>query len=109
MYRYETQYHDMTVDRGLDPRKIPHYPINDFMQSVAGRNLAGAAWDELAALQAKGAQAMQRAGHPCHISGLWCTRGDAALVSASWPLPRPRRWWQASTTPRTAPSSALGP
>ena len=57
MYRYETQYHDMTVDRGLDPRKIPHYPINDFMQSVAGRNLAGAAWDELAALQAKGAQA----------------------------------------------------
>ena len=60
MYRYETQYHDVTVDRGLDPRKIPHYPINDFMQSVAGRNLAGAAWDKIAAMQAQGAQAMQR-------------------------------------------------
>ena len=60
LYRYETQYHDVTVDSGLDPRKIPHYPINDFMQSVAGRNLAGAGWDVLAASQAKGAQAMQR-------------------------------------------------
>ena len=60
MYRYETQYHDMTVDTGLDPRKIAHYPINEFMQSVAGRNIAGAAWEQLAALQAKGAQAMQR-------------------------------------------------
>ena len=60
MYRSETQYHDVTVDSGLDPRKVPHYPIIDFMQSVAGRNLAGAAWDQLAAMQAKGAQAMQR-------------------------------------------------
>ena len=60
MYRYITQYHDMHQDRGLDPSKIPHYPINEFMQSVAGRNLAGAAWDQIAAMQAKGAQAMQR-------------------------------------------------
>ena len=61
MYRYVTQYHDL--DGGstqVDPSRIPSFPINDFMQSVAGRNLAGAAWDLIAQKQAQGAQAMQR-------------------------------------------------
>ena len=59
MYRYELQYDDISTTQ-LDPRKIPHYPINDALQSVGGRNIVGLPWDTLAAKQAQGAQAMLR-------------------------------------------------
>ena len=61
MYRVELQYHDIGPPEELDASKIPSYPLNDAMQSVAGRNIAGAAWDLLAAKQVQMEQAMQRA------------------------------------------------
>ena len=48
MYRPVKQYHDIGNPTEVDPNKIPSYPLNDAMQSVQGRNLAGAAWDLLA-------------------------------------------------------------
>ena len=59
MYRVELQYDDISTTQ-LDPRKIPHYPINEALQSVGGRNLVGLAWNALAEKQAQGAQAMLR-------------------------------------------------
>ncbi len=55
----ELQYDDISTTQ-LDPSKIPHYPINEALQSVGGRNLVGLPWDALAAKQAQGAQAMLR-------------------------------------------------
>jgi|AACY02.9.fsa_nt_gi hypothetical protein len=60
LYRVEAQYHDLTGSTTVDPSRIPSYPINDALRSVAGRNIAGAAWDYLAAKQAQAAQAMNR-------------------------------------------------
>ena len=60
LYRVEAQYHDLTGSTEVDPSRIPSYPINDALRSVAGRNIAGAAWDALAAKQASAAQAMMR-------------------------------------------------
>jgi hypothetical protein len=60
MYRVELQYDDISGSTQIDPRKIPHYPINDALRSVAGRNLVGLPWDALAAKQAQGSQAMLR-------------------------------------------------
>ncbi len=59
MYRVELQFDDVSTTQ-LDPRKIPHYPINDALQSVGGRNLVGLPWNALAEKQAQGAQAMLR-------------------------------------------------
>ena len=59
MYRVELQYDDINTTQ-LDPRKIPHYPINEALQSVGGRNLVGLPWNALAEKQAQGAQAMLR-------------------------------------------------
>ena len=42
-YRYVAQYHDLEGSTQVDPSRIKSYPVNDFMQSVAGRNMAGAA------------------------------------------------------------------
>ena len=55
LYRVEAQYHDLTGSTAVDPSRIPNYPINDALRSVAGRNIAGAAWDYLAAKQAQAA------------------------------------------------------
>ena len=60
LYRYESQYHDLSGSTEVDPSRVPSYPINDALRGVAGRNLAGSAWDALAARQASAAQAMQR-------------------------------------------------
>ena len=60
LYRYESQYHDLSGSTEVDPSRVPSYPINDALRGVAGRNIAGAAWDALAAKQASAAQAMQR-------------------------------------------------
>ena len=60
LYRVEAQYHDLTGSTEVDPSRIPSYPINDALRGVAGRNLAGASWDSLAAKQESAAQAMQR-------------------------------------------------
>ena len=59
MYRIELQYDDISTTE-LDPPKIPHYPINDALRSVGGRNLMGLPWNALAEKQAQGAQAMLR-------------------------------------------------
>ena len=59
MYRVELQYDDISTTQ-LDPRKIPHYPVNDALQSVGGRNLVGLPWNALAEKQAQGSQAMLR-------------------------------------------------
>ena len=59
MYRVELQYDDISTTQ-LDPRKIPHYPINEALSSVGGRNLVGLPWNALAEKQAQGAQAMLR-------------------------------------------------
>ena len=56
MYRVELQYDDISTTQ-LDPRKIPHYPIDEALQSVGGRNLVGLPWNALAEKQAQGAQA----------------------------------------------------
>jgi hypothetical protein len=60
MYRVELQFDDISGNTQIDPSKIPHYPINDALASVAGRNLVGLPWDALAAKQAQGSQAMLR-------------------------------------------------
>ena len=60
LYRYESQYHDLSGSTEVDPSRIPSYPINDALRGVAGRNIAGAAWDALAAKQESAAQAIQR-------------------------------------------------
>ena len=59
-YRYVAQYHDLEGSTQVDPSRIKSYPVNDFMQSVAGRNMAGAAWDLIAQKNEQGAAAMQR-------------------------------------------------
>ncbi len=48
MYRVELQYDDISAPTQLDPTTIPHSPINDDLQSVGGRYLAGLPWDALA-------------------------------------------------------------
>ena len=60
MYRYVAQYHDLDGSTQVDPSRIKSYPINDFMQSVAGRNMAGAAWNLIREKNEQGAAAMQR-------------------------------------------------
>ena len=60
MYRYVAQYHDLEGSTQVDPSRIKSYPINDFMQSVAGRNMAGAAWNLIREKNEQGAAAMQR-------------------------------------------------
>jgi hypothetical protein len=60
MYRVELQFDDISGNTQIDPSKIPHYPINDALASVAGRNLVGLPWDALVAKQAQGSQAMLR-------------------------------------------------
>ena len=60
LYRYESQYHDLSGSTEVDPSRIPSYPINDALRGVAGRVLAGAAWDAIAARLAAAAQAMMR-------------------------------------------------
>ena len=59
-YRYVAQYHDLEGSTQVDPSRIKSYPVNDFMQSVAGRNMAGAAWDLIAQKNEQEAAAMQR-------------------------------------------------
>ena len=59
MYRVELQYDDISTTQ-MDPQKIQHYPINDALQSVGGRNLVGLPWNALAEQQAQGSQAMLR-------------------------------------------------
>ena len=60
MYRVELQFDDISGNTQIDPSKIPHYPINDALASVGGRNLVGMSWDALAAKQTQGSQAMLR-------------------------------------------------
>ena len=59
-FRPELQYWDIRGPTEIDPQRIPEFPASDLLQSIAGQNLKGAAFEVLLQNQERAAQADAR-------------------------------------------------
>ena len=60
LFEPELQYWDIKGPQEIDPTRIPEFPASDLLQSIAGQNLKGAAFEVLLQNQEKAQQADQR-------------------------------------------------
>ena len=47
LFQPELQYWDIKGPTEIDPKRIPEFPASDLIQSIAGQNLKGAAFEVL--------------------------------------------------------------
>ena len=47
LFQPELQYWDIRGPTEIDPKRIPEFPASDLIQSIAGQNLKGAAFEVL--------------------------------------------------------------
>ena len=60
LFQPELQYWDIKGPQEIDPTRIPEFPASDLLQSIAGQNLKGAAFEVLLQNQVRAQQADQR-------------------------------------------------
>ena len=60
LFEPELQYWDIKGPQEIDPTRIPEFPASDLLQSIAGQNLKGAAFEVLLQNQERAQQADQR-------------------------------------------------
>ena len=60
LFEPELQYWDIKGPQEIDLTRIPEFPASDLLQSIAGQNLKGAAFEVLLQNQEKAQQADQR-------------------------------------------------
>ena len=60
LFQPELQYWDIRGPTEIDPKRIPEFPASDLIQSIAGQNLKGAAFEVLLQNQERAQQADAR-------------------------------------------------
>ena len=60
LFEPELQYWDIKGPQEIDPTRIPEFPASDLLQSIAGQNLKGAAFEVLLQNQERAQQADAR-------------------------------------------------
>ena len=60
LFQPELQYWDIKGPTEIDPKRIPEFPASDLIQSIAGQNLKGAAFEVLLQNQERAQQADAR-------------------------------------------------
>ena len=59
-FKYVLQFHDISAPTEVDPSHFREYPASDLLQSIAGQNLKGAAFDVLQMNQERARRAEER-------------------------------------------------
>ena len=59
-FKYVLQFHDISAPKEVDPSHFREYPASDLLQSIAGQNLKGAAFDVLQMNQERARRAEER-------------------------------------------------
>ena len=59
-FKYVLQFHDISAPTEIDPSIFREYPASDLLQSIAGQNLKGAAFDVLQMNQERARRAEER-------------------------------------------------